>query len=53
MSSLFSYACSFSHLQCLHSYRFATFFFFGISAISWMLPQEKVLFYAGDVEPEA
>lgn len=29
------------------------FFFFGISAISWMLPQEKVLFYAGDVEPEA
>lgn len=28
-------------------------FFFGISAISWMLPQEKVLFYAGDVEPEA
>lgn len=25
--------------------------FFCINAIGWMLPLEKVLFYAGDVEP--
>lgn len=33
------------------------FFFFGISAVNWMLPQEEVGFlfdfFAGDVEPEA
>lgn len=40
-----------------NEYEFAFFFFFGISAVNWMLPQEEVGFlfdfFAGDVEPEA